>query len=215
MRGGKGSVPCPAACRSLPMLWVCPQGLHTLCGAGEPRGRNGIAVHIFICNTSMLNRSVSATPEAWAAPGWLPACVCLSPRCFSPAAPSSAVSVPVCLCAQAKVSMVSTSGVGEASCAPRLSTGGVGGEPPREGRSWAWGCSKRGYVGFRCSHPRDQRCSSEVNTYTGSGGHCYPLQRLMGEVSPAPQFTAPDAPMATKAGTWQRSEEILLPERAH
>ncbi|KAM9301127.1 homogentisate 1,2-dioxygenase [Morus bassanus] len=31
-------------------------GLHTLCGAGEPRGRNGIAVHIFVCNTSMLNR---------------------------------------------------------------------------------------------------------------------------------------------------------------
>uniref|UniRef100_A0A8C6IXG7 Homogentisate 1,2-dioxygenase n=1 Tax=Melopsittacus undulatus TaxID=13146 RepID=A0A8C6IXG7_MELUD len=31
-------------------------GLHTLCGAGEPRGRNGIAIHIFVCNTSMLNR---------------------------------------------------------------------------------------------------------------------------------------------------------------
>ncbi|XP_009327564.1 PREDICTED: homogentisate 1,2-dioxygenase [Pygoscelis adeliae] len=31
-------------------------GLHTLCGAGEPRGRNGIAVHIFVCNTSMLDR---------------------------------------------------------------------------------------------------------------------------------------------------------------
>ncbi|XP_014744373.1 PREDICTED: homogentisate 1,2-dioxygenase isoform X1 [Sturnus vulgaris] len=31
-------------------------GLHTLCGAGEPRGRNGIAIHIFVCNTSMINR---------------------------------------------------------------------------------------------------------------------------------------------------------------
>uniref|UniRef100_A0A8B9BYD7 Homogentisate 1,2-dioxygenase n=1 Tax=Anser brachyrhynchus TaxID=132585 RepID=A0A8B9BYD7_9AVES len=31
-------------------------GLHTLCGAGEPRGRHGIAVHIFVCNTSMLDR---------------------------------------------------------------------------------------------------------------------------------------------------------------
>uniref|UniRef100_A0A803YIQ8 Homogentisate 1,2-dioxygenase n=1 Tax=Meleagris gallopavo TaxID=9103 RepID=A0A803YIQ8_MELGA len=31
-------------------------GLHTLCGAGEPRGRNGIAIHIFVCNTSMLDR---------------------------------------------------------------------------------------------------------------------------------------------------------------
>ncbi|OWK63906.1 Homogentisate 1,2-dioxygenase [Lonchura striata] len=31
-------------------------GLHTLCGAGEPRGRNGIAVHIFVCNTSMTDR---------------------------------------------------------------------------------------------------------------------------------------------------------------
>lgn len=75
MKGGKGAGPCPAACCSLPMLWVCPQGLHTLCGAGEPRGRNGIAIHIFVCNASMLNRSVTATPEAWAAPGWLSACV--------------------------------------------------------------------------------------------------------------------------------------------
>ncbi|EMP33643.1 Homogentisate 1,2-dioxygenase [Chelonia mydas] len=31
-------------------------GLHTLCGAGEPRSRNGIAIHIFTCNTSMINR---------------------------------------------------------------------------------------------------------------------------------------------------------------
>ncbi|KAH1186276.1 homogentisate 1,2-dioxygenase isoform X1 [Mauremys mutica] len=31
-------------------------GLHTLCGAGEPKSRNGIAIHIFTCNTSMINR---------------------------------------------------------------------------------------------------------------------------------------------------------------
>uniref|UniRef100_A0ACB8ETJ6 Uncharacterized protein n=1 Tax=Sphaerodactylus townsendi TaxID=933632 RepID=A0ACB8ETJ6_9SAUR len=34
-------------------------GMNTLCGAGEPRSRNGLAVHIFTCNTSMVNRSVS------------------------------------------------------------------------------------------------------------------------------------------------------------
>lgn len=31
-------------------------GLHTLCGAGEPRSRNGLAIHVFTCNTSMINR---------------------------------------------------------------------------------------------------------------------------------------------------------------
>ncbi|XP_063150674.1 homogentisate 1,2-dioxygenase isoform X2 [Candoia aspera] len=31
-------------------------GLYTLCGAGEPKSRNGLAIHIFICNTSMINR---------------------------------------------------------------------------------------------------------------------------------------------------------------
>ncbi|XP_048360407.1 homogentisate 1,2-dioxygenase-like [Sphaerodactylus townsendi] len=31
-------------------------GMNTLCGAGEPRSRNGLAVHIFTCNTSMVNR---------------------------------------------------------------------------------------------------------------------------------------------------------------
>uniref|UniRef100_A0A8D0HEV9 Homogentisate 1,2-dioxygenase n=2 Tax=Sphenodon punctatus TaxID=8508 RepID=A0A8D0HEV9_SPHPU len=38
-------------------------GLHTLCGAGEPKSRNGIAVHIFACNTSMINRSVRQVPQ--------------------------------------------------------------------------------------------------------------------------------------------------------
>ncbi|XP_072469993.1 homogentisate 1,2-dioxygenase isoform X1 [Notamacropus eugenii] len=31
-------------------------GLHTLCGAGDSRSNNGIAIHIFICNTSMVNK---------------------------------------------------------------------------------------------------------------------------------------------------------------
>lgn len=33
------------------------QGINTLCGAGEPKGRHGIAVHIYCCNTSMNNRA--------------------------------------------------------------------------------------------------------------------------------------------------------------
>ncbi|XP_012319339.2 homogentisate 1,2-dioxygenase isoform X4 [Aotus nancymaae] len=31
-------------------------GLHTLCGAGDIKSNNGIAIHIFLCNTSMENR---------------------------------------------------------------------------------------------------------------------------------------------------------------
>ncbi|XP_053226939.1 homogentisate 1,2-dioxygenase isoform X2 [Podarcis raffonei] len=31
-------------------------GLHTVCGAGEPRSREGLAIHIFTCNSSMINR---------------------------------------------------------------------------------------------------------------------------------------------------------------
>ncbi|KAM4796733.1 homogentisate 1,2-dioxygenase [Rhinophrynus dorsalis] len=31
-------------------------GLHTLCGAGDTRSRNGIAIHIYTCNTSMIDR---------------------------------------------------------------------------------------------------------------------------------------------------------------
>ena len=32
------------------------QGLHTLGGAGDPKARNGIAIHIYACNSSMQNR---------------------------------------------------------------------------------------------------------------------------------------------------------------
>ena len=32
------------------------QGLHTLCGAGDAKSRNGIAIHMFTCNTSMMDR---------------------------------------------------------------------------------------------------------------------------------------------------------------
>uniref|UniRef100_A0A4X2JW72 Homogentisate 1,2-dioxygenase n=1 Tax=Vombatus ursinus TaxID=29139 RepID=A0A4X2JW72_VOMUR len=31
-------------------------GLHTLCGAGDIRSNSGIAIHIFICNASMVNK---------------------------------------------------------------------------------------------------------------------------------------------------------------
>nr|XP_021485016.1 homogentisate 1,2-dioxygenase [Meriones unguiculatus] len=31
-------------------------GLHTLCGAGDIRSNNGLAIHIFLCNSSMENR---------------------------------------------------------------------------------------------------------------------------------------------------------------
>lgn len=29
------------------------KGLHTVCGAGDPRTRNGLAIHVYLCNTSM------------------------------------------------------------------------------------------------------------------------------------------------------------------
>lgn len=48
-----------------------------------------------------------------------------------------------------------------------------------------------------------------------SDGHCYPLQQLMGTSVPLPGLQTHDAPMATKAGTWQRSEDVLPPDRAH
>ncbi|CAG2053549.1 unnamed protein product [Timema podura] len=32
------------------------EALHTICGAGDPKTRSGIAVHIFLCNTSMENK---------------------------------------------------------------------------------------------------------------------------------------------------------------
>ncbi|KAI0216090.1 Homogentisate 1,2-dioxygenase [Lamellibrachia satsuma] len=33
------------------------QGLNTLCGAGEAKGRHGMAVHMYTCNASMVNRA--------------------------------------------------------------------------------------------------------------------------------------------------------------
>jgi homogentisate 1,2-dioxygenase len=33
------------------------QGLNTICGAGDPKARNGIAIHIYCCNTSMTNKA--------------------------------------------------------------------------------------------------------------------------------------------------------------
>ncbi|KAJ0174742.1 hypothetical protein K1T71_009850 [Dendrolimus kikuchii] len=30
-------------------------GLHTVCGAGDPRSRHGIVIHVYLCNTSMDN----------------------------------------------------------------------------------------------------------------------------------------------------------------
>lgn len=32
------------------------QGLRTLCGAGSPSTRNGLAVHIYACNAAMGNK---------------------------------------------------------------------------------------------------------------------------------------------------------------
>lgn len=32
------------------------QGLHTVCGAGDPKVRSGVAIHIYLCNTSMKNK---------------------------------------------------------------------------------------------------------------------------------------------------------------
>lgn len=31
------------------------EGLHTICGAGNPKSRHGIAIHVYLCNTSMNN----------------------------------------------------------------------------------------------------------------------------------------------------------------
>lgn len=31
------------------------QGLHTVCGAGDARARNGLAVHVYLCNAPMVN----------------------------------------------------------------------------------------------------------------------------------------------------------------
>lgn len=32
------------------------QGLHTVCGAGDARSRNGIGIHVYTCNSSMVDR---------------------------------------------------------------------------------------------------------------------------------------------------------------
>ena len=34
------------------------QGLHTVCGAGDTKGRHGIAIHVYMCNTSMVDKYV-------------------------------------------------------------------------------------------------------------------------------------------------------------
>lgn len=33
------------------------EGMHTVCGAGDPKLKNGLAVHIYSCNISMENRA--------------------------------------------------------------------------------------------------------------------------------------------------------------
>ncbi|KAF2362906.1 Homogentisate 1-2-dioxygenase [Trinorchestia longiramus] len=43
----------PFSLPSTQMTWV--EGLHTICGAGDPKCRNGVAIHVYLCNTSMIN----------------------------------------------------------------------------------------------------------------------------------------------------------------
>lgn len=33
-------------------------GLHTICGAGDFRARQGIAIHTYLCNASMKNKAL-------------------------------------------------------------------------------------------------------------------------------------------------------------
>lgn len=33
------------------------EGLHTVCGAGDPKSRHGIAIHVYLCNSSMKDRA--------------------------------------------------------------------------------------------------------------------------------------------------------------
>lgn len=41
------------------ILHICTlQGLHTVCGAGDAKSRIGIGIHVFTCNTSMIERCV-------------------------------------------------------------------------------------------------------------------------------------------------------------
>ena len=32
------------------------KGLHTICGAGDPRGRHGVAIHVYGCDISMKDK---------------------------------------------------------------------------------------------------------------------------------------------------------------
>lgn len=32
------------------------KGLHTICGAGDPRSRHGVAVHVYCCDVSMKDK---------------------------------------------------------------------------------------------------------------------------------------------------------------
>uniref|UniRef100_A0A1B6FUV5 Homogentisate 1,2-dioxygenase n=1 Tax=Cuerna arida TaxID=1464854 RepID=A0A1B6FUV5_9HEMI len=58
----KNRVPNPNQLRWLPFAlpvgkavdWV--EGLHTICGAGDPTVRSGLAIHVYLCNTSMKNK---------------------------------------------------------------------------------------------------------------------------------------------------------------
>lgn len=36
------------------------QGLHTICGAGDAKSRSGIGIHVYTCNTSMVDRYLCA-----------------------------------------------------------------------------------------------------------------------------------------------------------
>jgi homogentisate 1,2-dioxygenase len=33
------------------------EGLHTICGAGDPRIRTGLAIHVYLCNASMTDKA--------------------------------------------------------------------------------------------------------------------------------------------------------------
>lgn len=46
-------------CKFIGIMTICIlQGLHTVCGAGDAKSRNGIGIHMYTCNTSMVDRSV-------------------------------------------------------------------------------------------------------------------------------------------------------------
>ncbi|KAA0191565.1 hypothetical protein HAZT_HAZT005222 [Hyalella azteca] len=43
----------PFSLPSARTTWV--EGLHTVCGAGDPKSRHGVAIHVYLCNTSMVD----------------------------------------------------------------------------------------------------------------------------------------------------------------